>query len=201
MVKKKSKKVSKQAKQQNKILRNIFLVFLSITLIIGSYFLSSYYITNFEYNGLEFKIIKEGDIIFYHTFLNLERDDAPVKYNFYLRNDPRKLEKITFEEDLLLLTNMVLNVTDEFNCNGDGVIAIANLANLYSAVGINIIRDENATCDEQGRYKYLNIQPGEETKIEHDGSGCYQMYISDCEILKGTERFMLDSLVELNKMS
>lgn len=198
--KRKASKKSREIEKHNKILKWFFSIFLLIVLLIVGYYASSYYITNFEYEGLEFKIIKEGDIIFYNTFLNLEYKGAQVEYNFYLRNDPRKLKEIPFEGDLLLLNDIVLNMTEEFHCEGDGVISIANLANLYRVVGINLVRDENASCDDSARYQYLNIQPGDETRIEKTGEACYQIYISDCEILEGTERFLLDSLVKLDDL-
>jgi len=56
--------------------------------------------------------------------------------------------------------------------------------------------ESNITCDEQGRYNYINIKKGDETKIEKIGPACYEMTFSDCEILEVTERYMLKMFVQ-----
>ena len=120
-------------------------------------------------------------------------------YNFYIRNDPRKLEEVPFEGDLHILDLMVFNTTEDFNCDGDGVIGVANLVKLYQFLETKIMRDENATCDSQGRYMFLNIQPGEETKVTKVGPSCYNLEVNDCEILEVTERFMIETFVKYDK--
>jgi len=37
------------------------------------------------------------------------------------------------------------------------------------------------------------------TKIEQFGTACYDIYIKNCEILEGTERFMFETLVKVNE--
>ncbi|MCX6750206.1 MAG: hypothetical protein NTZ83_02005, partial [Candidatus Pacearchaeota archaeon] len=60
------------------------------------------------------------------------------------------------------------------------------------------MRDENASCDELGRYMYIVVQPGEETSVEKFGPNCYNINIKDCEILEGTERFITEMLVKIH---
>ncbi len=197
-----------EIKKQNEILKNFFIwmgvfVFIVIIAIVG---INS--IKHFKYKELEFSTEKYGELIFYKTSLPVNyKDGATGKvisadYNFYFRNDPRELENISFNGDMILKENMVINMTNDFNCDGDGVIAIANLLNLYKVIGVNVIKDENATCDDiYGRYMFLRIKEGNETKINDYGlsGGCYNIYIKDCEILEGTERFMLETLINVNK--
>lgn len=157
-----------------------------------------------KYEGVEFKKVEDnGGLILYNTKLPTytQTGEFDGNYHFYLRNNPKKLEKIPFEGNLTFTSFLVINATDELKCEGDGIIGIANIQNLYNFIGIKVISDKNATCDELGRYTYINIKKGEETKITQEGYSCYEISVKDCEILEATERFMLEGFVEINKAS
>ena len=96
------------------------------------------------------------------------------------------------------MRNMVINQTSNFNCNGDGIIGVANLLKLYNVLGVDVISDQNATCDSKERYVFLNIKDGNETKIEQTGKTCYEIQVNSCDILSATERFMLETFIEAN---
>jgi hypothetical protein len=196
---------------ENKILRNLILS-------VGAFVLVSFFIffaihdfsfratgqavgigTKFEYKGVKFDMIKEGKLIFYHNSFPVMYNGNSTTYNIYLRNDPRDLEKkVPAKGTLTSLDDTVINITEEFDCDGNQVIAIANLVNLYNAIGVTLIRDETAGCDSLGRYRYLTIQSGNSTNIEMVGPNCYNININNCEILEGTERFIVGMLVKIN---
>ncbi len=184
--------------KENKILRDILIslgIFVLIVLIAAFFIRSS---THFKYNGVKFNMVKEGELLLYHTSFPVVYQDKEAEYNLYLRNDPRELGgKVPAKGTLLSIEDTVINITEEFDCNGDEVIAIANLINLYNALGKDIMKDENASCDEQGRYMYLQILSGNETSIEKFGPNCYNININNCEILEGTERFIVGMLVKI----
>ena len=184
--------------KENKILRDILIslgIFVLIVLIAAFFIRSS---THFKYNGVKFNMVKEGELLLYHTSFPVVYQDKEAEYNLYLRNDPRELGgKVPAKGTLLSIEDTVINITEEFDCNGDEVIAIANLINLYNALGKDIMKDENASCDEQGRYIYLQILSGNETSIEKFGPNCYNININNCEILEGTERFIVGMLVKI----
>jgi len=192
-----------EVKKENRQLLTLFLVIGGILILFGAtyFFVSS--MNEFTYRGTEFKTVKEGSLIFYHTAFPLQDHDTGKiigNYNFYIRNDPRKLgEDVGFDGDITLMNNIVLNSTNDFNCDGDGVIAIANFQSLLQRSGATVIKDENATCDEQGRYSYILLQEGEVTGIEKVGASCYNININNCEILKGTERFMIEIFAKINE--
>lgn len=191
-----------ESENHNKILRNIFLVVGVFTLVfVGTAFYMNSQ-NNFEYKELNFKRIQQGEITFYNIFYPMYSKVTgkhTADYNFYIRNDPRELEDISFNGNLIMRPNMVLNVLDDFNCEGKGVIAVSNLAKLYSFFGTKVIKDLNATCDDEGRYMFVQVLKGNETRIEKTGPVCYNIYVKDCEILEGTERFMLETFLETNK--
>ena len=192
------KVTKKQIKQENKILRHLFIIIgtIVIGIILTSFIFNS--VNNFEYKGVKFQ--KVDEVAPYKTQFPVIYNGNIVPYNIYLRNDPRKLDKIEFDGKINIFNEMVINATSDFNCNGDGIIAVANLVQFYEILGTNIFKNETLSCDDKNRYTFIQIQEGNETKIEQFGYSCYNININNCEILEGTERFMIESFVEVNKM-
>ncbi|MBI2056722.1 hypothetical protein HYT91_00515, partial [Candidatus Pacearchaeota archaeon] len=189
-----------QMERERKQLRNVLLglgIFV-ILIIAAVFFINS--IKSFEYKETKFNIVREGDLILYNTKVALfnENGEHYQNYNFFLRNDPRK-SKVDFNGELELKKLAVLNSEEEFNCDGDGIIAILNLRQLYEILGAKVIKDENAACDSEGKYMYINLKEGEKTKIEQTGSACYDILINNCEILEGTEKFMVETFAKVNE--
>lgn len=195
----------KEIEQQNKLLKNILLGIGGFFLIILFIILFLHYIRNFEYEGIKFSIENYCDakpcLILYKTFIPVIYNGKSVPYNFYLRNDPRKLDNIEFDSEIVLLENMVINMSDDIKCDSDEIIALANLLKLYEIIGTKVIKDENAGCDAQGRYMFLNIQKGEDTNIIQTSPGCYELNVNNCEILKVTEKFMIKTFIEIEKIT
>src|SRR3990172_7130414 len=150
-----------QAKEQNKILKSIFIIIAFVVVGFFLFVVVSKSMANFDYNGVEFKTVKFCDsgppcLVTYQTTLpvrvqgkNISLSSPSQKtndYNFYLRSDPRKLDVdfigiVTFKE------NMILNFHDNFVCEGNGAIAASNLIQLYNILGVRLLNDKNATCD------------------------------------------------------
>jgi hypothetical protein len=200
---------NKEIKKGNKQLKQIFFVMgVCILLFVGVFmFLNS--VRHFKYQGVDFEIVKEGELILYQTSLpvnsqsKLTTNAAAVfgNYNFYLRNDPRRLKNIplNIEGELSLMRNTVINFTGDFNCNGDGIIAVANVVNVLKVLDVTAIKDESAGCDPEGTYTFLQLQLGDETSIEQVGPSCYNLNINNCEVLEVTERYIVELLSEITK--
>ena len=186
-----------QIDSQNKLLGNILLA-LGVIIII---FIAGYFAINsiryFEYEGVKFDVVKEGNLIFYKTMIPAMYQGKKTEYNFYIRNDPRKLGVVPFEGKFYLAKNMVLNMDEEFNCDGDGVIAVANLVKLYDFMRVGIIADENASCSENKEYMFVHVQRGNSTEIREIGPACYEINVANCEILKATEKFMVETFINI----
>ncbi|KHO55126.1 MAG: hypothetical protein QT10_C0006G0013 [archaeon GW2011_AR19] len=187
--------------KERKQLRNVLLglgVFV-ILIVLAVFFINS--IKSFEYKGTKFDIVKEGNLILYNTKVALFNENGAhyQNYNFFLRNDPRDLAKaVKFNGELELKKLVVINSEEEFNCDGDGIIAVLNLRQLYEILGAKVIKDENAMCSSDGEYMYINLKEGEETRIEQTGTACYNILINNCEILEGTEKFMVETFANIN---
>ena len=192
----------KQVDYENKLLRNLILIFVACVVVFIVVYIMISSANHFTYRGVKFDVVQEQDLTFYKTSFPAMYQGSTVPYNFYIRNDPRVLDsEIPFEGSQNLLDNMVINMTENFDCDGDGVIAIANFVKFYQFIGTKVIKDPNATCDQQGRYMFVQIQEGNSTEIKQTGPSCYELDVSDCEILKVTERFMIESFVKAQKVS
>jgi len=195
---------AQEIENQKKTLRNILIgIAIVIILIIGVvYFINSQ--RYFEYRGIGGSVVKEGNLIFYRVAFPVKSGNKIISYSIYIRNNPRKLDVIPFEGEMVDFKKLsvfsdgtfrlILN-SSEFDCNKDEIIAIGNMLNL-KALNIRVMKDDNASCDSLGRYIYVNIKEGEESKITQIGPACYELSVSNCEILKVTERFMVEAFVK-----
>ncbi len=191
-----------QIKSENKILKTILIIFGVLVLFVVAYFIYAKINTHFDYNGVKFEAAMIGDILFYETrTLAIGADGNP--FGFRIRTKPSKLEKISFEnlEDYELMNvNGYKYGEGSFDCEGHGVIAMPNLKRIFSIAGMTLTRDQNATCDEEGRYNFFILEYGEETEIKEIGDHCYEVVIkgndSQCEILPATEKIMVETFVK-----
>ncbi len=189
----------KQIKEQEKILRNFLIGLGVLVLFVVGWFIGSHHLTTFNYQKLDFEIIKEGEVTFYHTVIPIYSNGAHTSnHNVFLRNDPRKLEKeVEFIGDLELTGMMVMDGLDKFNCGGDGIVSQASFQQVINAFGTKIIRDPEAGCDEYGRYNFVELVEAEETRIIALDPTCHLIQIKDCEIFQAKERFLLKEMEKI----
>jgi len=190
-----------QSQKNNNLLKISFLIF---ALVFVAFFTGYFFIESkksFEYKGVEFNIIQEGKLTFYNTQVPVysKSGEKVSTYNFYLRTDPRKLDKIEFNETITPMKFIVLNYSSDLDCQGYGIIALTNIINLYQLIGAKVTIDKNATCDEEGRYMLLNIQNTNENKLEKMGSNCYHLSVNNCDVFPVTEKFMLETFVKIKQ--
>ncbi len=187
----------KEISKENKILRNILIAVgvIMVILIVGVLITNS--MKNPTYKGVKFKLVQEGQLLVYNTKLPvLDKDDNKVAdYNFYLRINPNKND-VPFIGDFSLKKTVVLNSTSDFNCGGMGIIGVANMITLFNFFKVEVIKDENATCDPAGRYTYIYLKEADKSSIEQVGNSCYDFNIANCEALEVTEKMMLENLAD-----
>ncbi|MEX0932540.1 MAG: hypothetical protein WDZ77_00355 [Candidatus Pacearchaeota archaeon] len=194
---------TKQINAENKILRNFFIsIFVFILFILAAYlFIDN--LRHFEYEGVEFQTVSFCDaepcLVLYKTTFPVITGEGRTA-DMYLRNDPRELKDIEFNGSMNLFGEFILDSTNDFNCEGDGVIAIANMVQFYELFGVNIFKNDSISCDETSEHTYVRITEGNETRVQQTGLSCYDIEIKNCEILEGTERFLLESFVKVNKL-
>jgi len=198
----KEKHASKeQIKRQKKQFGVILGVLGAIILLCLVAFIINYKSTHFDYKGLKFKKVVQGEIIFYEVPMVTQYEGSKLTYNFYLRTNPNKLKDVVFDGEIELKNDLILDVTTEnLFCDGDWQISIGNLMNL-NVFNINVGKNENISCEEGSDYIYVNIHEGNESRIEQYGPACYNLYIADCEVLAVTEKFMVETFVKVNEFT
>jgi len=181
-----------QIEHQNQLLKNVLILggMVVLGVLIGYFFIQA--TNNFEHNEIKYNIVDTEQVRFYHTSFPLFQNGKEIMYHVYLRKDPRENVIIPFQGDFRFDDDIVINSTGNFNCDGRGVIAIANLNQIVSSLGSTVINDPQATCDPDGRYLHINLEEGEETKIEQYGPRCYKFIINNCEIVDVTERYITE---------
>ena len=197
------KQPSKEITKQDKQLRNFLIVLGVIALLIAGFYVLVNSSPKFEYKGIEFNTVQQGEIIMYKTLLPLynSQGEKEVNHRFYLRNHPKEIKDIPVPEELELKRLVIINNSDNIICQGDGNIAVANLKQLYSVMGAKIwdassLNESYRKCDKEGRYNYLDIKRGNKTEIIKKGPACYDLTFKDCEVLDVTERYMLKMFVQ-----
>ncbi len=192
----------KQIEEQNKTLRKVFIGIGFLIFIIILFVLINYYQTHFEYEGVKFKIVREGKIIFYQTSLPVIYKGELRQYNFYLRNDPRKLKEIPIKGEIDFKQNMVIELTtEELFCDGDWNLAMGNLQKLYSILTINLlVNNDSEIYEPKEEYMFITIQLNNNTNIEKVEGNSYNLNVNNCEILKVTERLMIETFIQVNKI-
>lgn len=186
-----------QIEKENKMLRNVLIGIGAVLLIFVLSYIIAGSLRTFSYNGVDVDIVDE--VAPYRVSLPTLSNGNVVPYYFYLRKDPRKVgEDVDFDGEMVFTEKVVFNGT-EFGCDGDGVIATANLVKLYEFAGSEVMKDEAAFCDVYGRYTFVNFEEGEKTGIEQFGPACYTITVANCEILEATERMMFEMFSEIEK--
>jgi hypothetical protein len=69
---------------------------------------------------------------------------------------------------------------------------------MQSGLNYTIGKNDSISCDSSGRYTYMNLVQGNTTKIEQIGPACYSLEFSNCEILKVTERVLIEAIAQYN---
>jgi hypothetical protein len=193
----------KQIQSESKIFRNIILTILLIAVVIGFIVILNNTSKTFTVDGVKYTIVQQGQLTLYNTWIPVTYNGSIRQYNFYLYSDPRTTQKaIPFNGSINIVphSSIVLNITGNLNCNGDGIIAVANLNTLYGLIG-TVTKDSNATCDPLGRYTFINIQNSSEASIQEIGPACYNINVNNCNILASTERYMTQTFATIHNLS
>ena len=142
----------KELKSHNIILRNILIVLGLVIVAFITWMIFLNFIGSVTYEGLSFEVVSQGDLIFYKHVVPLYNGDAHyANYNFFLRKNPYKTGEIPFEGELNIRNFAAINTT-AFTCEGKGIIAMANMVKPFEVAGIQVVNDQNASCDEESRY-------------------------------------------------
>ncbi len=167
---------------------------------------------NFEYIGLDFSKVKEGELIFYDAKIpvgDLETQKVTGFYTMSFRNDPRELDfvNINITNDLITFNQnkpLYISIDPEAKSCEDNVIAISNLVQfLMNFGGLEIesayseeeyakqMNKTYANCQTTQSNTVMVVKSGEKSQVSKIGDNCYELVYSDCEFLPVSEKFMI----------
>jgi len=186
------------------------ILFLIVTFFISYYIFSIY--RNLEYEGLSFTREKFGDIPVFHYYYYITPE---LKYNLYLRNDPR--------ENNVPVTGRIVDKGIEFS-QDEGVylsvdpkglteceygrVGIGSLASFLADNQLNVkgaapdealAKEANvkyATCEFRPDDIVIILKEGDQTRIVHDKDRCYVIEVANCEILPAVEKFQVQAVLD-----
>jgi len=195
---------NKTIKSESKILRNLLLVLVLLTGVIAFIVVLNNASRAFTVDGVNYAKVQNGQLILYNTKVPVIYQGKKADYNFYLYNDPKKLQnEIPFNGSITIVPQSVyvVNTTGDFSCRGDGIIGLANLNNLYNLFG-KMIKDPTVVgCDLSGKYTFISIQESNKTSIQETSPTCYVINVNNCEILAATERYMTETFSAIHNIT
>jgi hypothetical protein len=215
----KSKKIVKENPNSAVEKQFFWLVGIIIVLIVGFVFVPVLYhqiFEKFEYGGVKFEKIREGQLTFYHgQFPIIYKETFYAVYNIYLRHYPRE-NKIPLNTNLSLSKKISISLNEGVTICEDVVLGQMELGKFFGAFpfvnknittgfynastakenGLTSITCKNATKD----HTVLVIQKSETPSIElGDKENCFVLNIGNCEYLETVERYIIGAMAQINE--
>lgn len=158
----------------------------------------------FEYHGFKFQIEKEGQLEYYNTLLEYISPYTGEKIPFIIRlkNDPRVLENIPIEGDIILKKNVLFSISPSMENCSESVATLVDFSRTLKAFGINATSATNsrdyaeksgaqyADCRDAIGQSVILLREGDSTQIIKD-KDCYILEFNNCETREIYERFIL----------
>lgn len=163
-----------------------------------------------KYQGLVFTKEKYGDIPVYHySYLTAISPDKLRTVEVLLRGNPAE-NKVPISGEISYPRGKIVYIginstVHECNYSTVGISPLTIfLANNGFNVKVGTLDKSEAlktnltyvTCKEYPASAVISIRTGDETKIEKSGDLCYDIYISNCEIVPAIEKFIVQSMLD-----
>ncbi len=181
----------------------LFVLYLVLAFVFGK-------LGTFTYEGLVFTKEKFGNILVYHYSYYYESSSGGlIKYNLYLRNDPRKNPVLVIGEIGLVKNNFVfisINGSELSSCEDSG-IAVASLSafltnNEFKVKGASLDEAEAkannilfADCKTKQDAQVVVIRKGNETSIMKEDN-CYTISIGCDSFVQAVEKFEVQAILD-----
>jgi hypothetical protein len=171
----------------------------------------------FEYGGVKFEKIQQGQITFYHgVFPIIYQGNLTTLYNSYFRTDPRK-NNISVNTTLSLSKKVFISLSPGVEECKNIALAQPQLANFIvsfpfvknltsgvndlnvsKALKIPLITCKNASADSTVMIIQMSDVPSIETG---NNSDCFILNVGKCQYLETVERYMMSAMAQINNIS
>lgn len=203
--------------QEKKKLRKakIFIVIIIAIFILGFFLIKSDLAkqNNFEYKGLRFTKINLDNLTFYTTTLFLSTDNKIVLQTFNFRNDPKKLEKISFNVETRITKKSYVSFTPEaLKCKKEATLAGWELGDFLGRIGSEVKAGVTEHSEENANASIINCSSSKDmviilkaqakkTRIYQDkeNENCIILEARECQLIEAVERFILEMLLKMKK--
>lgn len=166
----------------------------------------------FEYQNMTFTKEKFGELDVYHYYYYYtNRNASLIKYNLFLRNDPRK-NTIPIQGNIKYEKNKFIYLSVNTSGLTECPLASMSIASLTRFLVDNDLEVKGATnekevanetgarfadCSSNPDNVVILIQRGDESKIYKPSPTCHVIQASKCEdLLPAVEKFMVQSVIE-----
>ncbi|UCD20650.1 MAG: hypothetical protein JSW08_02645 [archaeon] len=165
-----------------------------------------------DYNGLKFHNETVGNSTFYVAGVDIYINGTPNSYGFYFRNYPSELEEIPFNVVSRIRNKAYIAFSPEtLECEDTSLIAW-NLGEFFGRMGSEATGAITTPIKDGKLSIVVNcsvVVPGATILVVEAGSEANRVYThpenrecivietTDCEIIKGSERFILGMLLSL----
>ena len=205
--------------QEGQIKWAVFMMAAIVLIIVVVPFVNNNFIKQFDYNGISFQKTQLGEIQFYSAKFPIVTGTGQIlgDYAVNLRNDPRDLVDIPVEvPEGNILFNIIrkggegvyaptyITIDPFMEVCEDSGIALLTLSGFIKDSGPEVssaVTDKAYARDNNVTHKWCDplstvfvVTDGEETKISQIQPNCYKLEFKDCEVLKVTEKVVLNVL-------
>lgn len=204
----------KEIEKKEKKNEEAYMILGGLVVLIILFFVFKFMFANWgkiEYNGLEFKKEMYGQIpVYRYTYYFPGNNNETIKYNLFLRGDPRK-NKIPVEGEIELFKGskiyVSINTTDLSSCR-DSNVAIASLSaflvnNQFEVRGAVAYKEEAqirnmpfADCSSHLNNPVILVQVGSKSSVKKVGEMCYVLEAGNCEVMNVVEKFIVQSILD-----
>ncbi|MBC8495955.1 hypothetical protein H8D36_07400 [archaeon] len=205
-IKKKKRSSGKKLvlEREDKQLVGFFVIVVGVfVLFLGTYFYVQS-LDHFDYAGVRWDKIKEGQIDFYYSKFRLA-DDLPT-YNAYLRNDPRE-NNIPVNATFKFSQNVLVAFEDyRYECQGKDAYLATVISPFLRAMGLNATGATTsiqksvlqniplADCSVATKKdSIIVVRSTKEPSIVQSSKNpyCYELKVGECQHIETVERFII----------
>lgn len=201
----------KTGEKQTTIVILFMIAIIASTIAVYFYIQSTYH---FSYQGLEFeKRDYHGIEIYTYTYNAISPTGEKKPFSLNLRIDPRKNTipiKDKIELSAIKTNYLTINSTGfnecEYSSVAFGTLKYFLQGNYLPIQGGTVTKEEIegyeipiVNCTTHPNNNVILIQKGNESKIEKTNENCYVLTIKDCEVLEVTEKFQVQSILDVRK--
>ncbi|MEK6914193.1 MAG: hypothetical protein AABW83_00935 [Nanoarchaeota archaeon] len=204
---------------ENQLRWAIYLMVGIILIIVLITFVNNNFINKFEYHEITFQKTQLGDLIFYSAKFPVVSTTGQVTgdYAINLRNDPRSLDYIPvnvnegdikfsliMKNDTKIYAPTYISINPFMKICDDSGISLLTLSGFLRDSGLNVrsaVTDKAYAKANNETHKWCDplstviiITDGNKSVINEIQPSCFELKFKDCEVLKVSEKFVLNIL-------